>query len=258
MTRSYLIIGDPITQVRSPEIYNARFAAAGIDATMRAQRVDPGELDTAMRDFKATASLSGLLVTVPFKAAAVRHVDDLLACGARVGAVNAIRRSREGRWVGDMFDGVGLVRAMEAASMGPLGKRILLLGAGGAGAAIADAVASAGARGIDIYDSDIPRAVRLARAVGGHHPGCVARAVEPALGGVDILINATPVGIHAGDGLPVELGPLPAAVDVVDIVPYPEVTPLLSAARRAGCRVLPGRRMIEGQVELILGFWGVG
>lgn len=256
-TRLYGIIGDPIQQVKSPEIFTARFRAAGVNAILVPLHLKPDTFDDAMRGLKAVANLGGIVVTVPYKPRVLPFVDRLLPTGERVGAINAIRREPDGRWSGDMFDGKGCVAGMRAAGIDPGGLDVMLVGAGGAGSAIAYAIAEARAKSLTIFDHDEGKARRLAARVAGAHSMCRTRFGVPMTNGQQLLINATPVGMAPGDGLPVAGLPLLQDLFVVDIIADPEDTPLLSAARAAGCRTMGGRSMVEGQAAEIARFFGL-
>jgi shikimate 5-dehydrogenase len=130
----------------------------------------------------------------------------------------------------------------------------MLIGAGGAGGAIADALAEGGAA-ITLFDLEQGKANSLAHQIRKSHPACEIRVGAATADGHDLLINATPIGMVPSDGLPLELPSLAADVFVIDVVTKPEVTPLLAHARAKGCRTMGGRMMMEGQAELIAGFF---
>lgn len=256
-TRLYGIIGDPITQVRSPEAMTARFRAARRNAILVPLHVPPDVFEAAVRGIKALANLDGLVVTVPYKARILPHVDRVLPTGARVGAINAMRREADGTWTGDMFDGRGLVRGLREQGHATQGRRVMLIGAGGAGSAAACALAEAGVAAITLFDIDEGKAQSLAARVGKAYPTCAVRVSRPTLDGHDMLVNASPIGMAPEDGLPAELGPLDPRLLVVDAIIKPEVTPLLRYARNCGCPTMGGRYMLEGQVEEVMRFFGV-
>ena len=126
--------------------------------------VKPEAFDETVRGLKALANLDGIVITVPYKPRIVPFVDRLMPTGERVGAINAMRREPDGTWVGDMFDGKGMLRGLREQGADPKGLRVMLLGAGGAGSAIADAVADAGAASLTIFDVDKAKAGELAEA----------------------------------------------------------------------------------------------
>ncbi len=153
-----------------------------------------------------------------------------------------------------MFDGVGLVRAIGLAGRSLAYKRVLLLGAGGAASAIAPAFAAAGARAITLFDPEAERAETLAGRVRAFHPRCEVAPGTPIAAGHDVVVNASPIGMRPGDGLPAPLGPFDPGCLVVDIIPKPEITPLVAAARAAGCQTVGGLAMIDAQADTILEF----
>src|SRR5262249_7671837 len=134
---------------------------------------------------------------------------------------------------------------------------IMLIGAGGAGSAIADALAEAGAATIAIHDRHEGKAETLARSVARYHPACVAKSGPATVNGMDLLINASPTGMAPGDGLPSPLEPFGRDLFVADIIPRTDPTPLLALAKKCGCRTMAGPAMVAGQADVILRFFGL-
>jgi len=256
-TRIYGIIGDPIAQVKSPAIFNEKFRALDKNAVMIPLHAEPDNFDKCMRGLKSLANVDGILVTLPYKNRVIAHVDHVLPAAKRIGALNALRREANGEWSGDMFDGKGFLGGIRASGLDPKGLAIMLIGAGGAGSAIADALAEAGVAEITIFDRDEDRSQSLADQIARSHPNCSARTGPPTVAAKDVLINATPTGMSAGDGLPAEFGPLVERLFVADIVPRPENTPLIRLAKRSGCKTMDGQAMVAGQADAILRFFGV-
>jgi shikimate dehydrogenase len=256
-TRIFGIIGDPIAQAKSPTVFNEKFHALRKNAAMIPLHVKPESFDQCVRGLKSLANLDGLLVTLPFKTSIIAHVDTALPAARRIGAINALRREPDGTWSGDMFDGKGFVGGLRASGLDPKGRSVMLIGAGGAGSAIADALAEAGALSIAIFDWCEVRAQGLAAKIAQSHSGCYAFVRPPTVEGVDVLINATPVGMASGDGLPAEFGSLSDKLFVADIVPRRDTTPLIALARSAGCRTMESKAMVTGQVDAILQFFGL-
>lgn len=257
-TRLYAIVGDPVAQVRSPGVYTEAFARAGHNAVLIPALVRADRFDETIRGLMALGNLDGLLVTAPYKARMVPFAARLSARASIVGAVNALRREPDGSWSGDMFDGVGFVAA--ARRIAPLaGRRALLFGCGGAGAAIAAGLAADGVAGLTLVDPDATRAQRLATELARHYPQCEVRAGrgghdEP---GHDVVVNASTVGMRDGDPLPGEPGPIDARCLVGDVVLRPAGSPtaLVARALAAGARVVTGQDMHAGQREAILDFF---
>jgi shikimate dehydrogenase len=256
-SRIYGIIGDPIAQVRSPGFFNEKFRALGVNTVMVPLHVKPECFDNAMRGLKPVANLDGLIITAPYKIRAAAYADNILPAAQRIGAINAIRREPDGTWSADIFDGKGLVGGMRGAGIDPKGLSFMLIGAGGAGSAIADALAETGASSICIFDRGLPKAQKLAERLARQHPDCAVSAGPATIDGTDVLINATPTGMTPGDGLPVDLGNLRSGLFVVDIVPRPDATPLLALARQSGCRTMGAQPMVAGQADALLRFFRI-
>jgi shikimate dehydrogenase len=258
-TRFIGLVGDPVSHIRSPDFYNPRLVRAGANVLLIPLHVPAHLFETTIPGLQQLGNLAGLIFTAPFKERAASFAAEILPSGLQVGAINAMRREQDGRWTADIFDGIGLVRALEAMDAAPSGKRILLLGTGGAGRAIALSLARAGASALTLCDHNPGKMSRLAADIARFYPACtVATPQTIAAAGHDIIINATPVGMAPGDGLPVPLGALDPACVVFDIVPKPDVTPLMAYASKAGCRVGGGRLMIDGQADAVLDFLGFG
>lgn len=261
-TRLYAIIGDPIAQVRSPATFTERFAATGIDAVLVPAHVPADRFDTIVPALLALGNLEGLLVTVPFKARMAPFADRLGATAKTIGAVNALRREADGSWTGDMFDGIGFVRGAERKGERIRGRRVALFGAGGAGSAIACALAEAGVQSISVIDKDAPKAKALVEKLKAAFSEC-ALVVEPGMpDGVDMVVNASPVGMQPGDGLPAEIGRLDPGTVVGDVVITQTPTAMIRHAMQCGCHWIDGRDMHGGQVDALMAFfrstWQVG
>ena len=255
-TRLYVILGDPIGKVRSPEAFNGAFERHGIDAVLVPVECAPTDLAATVAGLKRVRNLDGMIFTMPHKAGALALVDEASEPGRLVGAINAARRGPRGEWRGDMFDGQGFVRGVRRQGQEPQGRRAALLGAGGAGRAIAFALAEAGVAGISVHDLDPARAVALAADLQRAHPALVARAGAPRAGEYDLLVNATPTGMKPDDPLPWAVDRLGPEAIVGDVTTKPEITPFLAAARERGCTVVTGRDMVEGQLGLLFRFFG--
>jgi shikimate dehydrogenase len=255
-TRLYVILGDPIAKVRSPEAYNAAFARHGIDAVLLPFETAPADLAATVGGLQRVRNLDGLIFTMPHKAAAVALVDEASEVARLVGAINVARRAASGRWQGEMFDGAGFVGGMRRHGHDPRGRRAALLGAGGAGRAIAFALAAGGVAALSVHDLDAQKAARLAGDLGRAHPSMAVRSAAPQPGELDLLVNATPVGMRPDDPLPWPVDGLRPGTIVGDVTTKPEITPFLAAARERGCAVLSGRDMVEGQLAVTFRFFG--
>jgi shikimate dehydrogenase len=258
-----VLVGDPIHAAKSPQVFNPLFLAQERDAICIPMQVASDGFDAFVAGMRRVANLDGLLVTMPHKIRMAELVDELHPSAGAIGAVNIVRNA-QGRWTGAMFDGWGCVLGMLWEGHDPRGQRVFLIGAGGAGSAIAFAVAEAGARVLTIRDVNEERGQALANAVGALVPSCETRfgnADDPTAH--DIIINATPLGMRVGDALPVDPMLLPVGSTVVDVITQPDPTPLCQAALSRGCRVQSGRAMHEGQAVyaakfLDLEYWPPG
>lgn len=249
-TRLYVLLGDPLDKARSPEYYNAVFAARGIDAVLVPMAVAPAGFDALLRSLKTVRNLDGLIVTMPHKQAVVAHLDRLGDAARRVGAANVARREKDGGWFGDMYDGPGFIGGLRARGIDPRGRRAYMVGSGGVARAMALALAEAGVAQLRLHDLDARRAASLAETVRAQYPrvACEAGPAEPAQ--FDLVINATPLGMRTDDPMPFEVAELTPSTAVADVTTKPEITPLLAAARARGCPIASGRDMFEAQTLL--------
>jgi shikimate dehydrogenase len=205
----------------------------------------------------AIGNLDGIIITVPYKTSILPLLDQVRPMAAKVGAANAMRREADSTWSGEMFDGTGLVRGLREAAVQLEGRQIMLIGAGGAGSAVAVALADAGAKTMTIFDVDTGKAKALADRVAAAFPNCSVRAGPVLLSDHDTLINATPIGMAPGDGLPAPVDGLTSDMLVIDVIIKPETTPLLDHARALGCRTFNGRVMLDGQAEELVRFFSI-
>lgn len=248
----YLMIGAPVTSVRTPPLLAARLAELGRCARVEVLHLEPADLAGFMTEFRGDPGIAGLLVTMPHKQAIAPHLDAVSPIAARAGSVNAVKRLPAGDLVGAQFDGQGLVRALVARGVDLRSMHVGLAGVGGAGLAIAQAILDHGCRGLTLAETDPGRrsAVEagLARAAGP--PLRWAGRLEQARA-CDLLINATPLGMAPGDPSPFGAELVARASHVVDIVADPPATRLAALAARTGATLVTGRDMVVGQVPLI-------
>jgi len=249
-TRLHLVFGDPIAQVKAPGGVSRAFAARGRNAVLLPAQVPPDRLDDFLRGADAVRNLDGMIATVPHKFAAFRHCATATERARFLRSANVLRRNEDGTWHGDMTDGLGMVGGIRAAGFDPAGRRALLVGAGGAGSAIALALAEAGVASLALHDVDTARRDGLLRRL-GELGRTEMRAGSPDPVGFDLVVNATPAGMRPDDPLPVLVDRLDGRMFVADVITAPEVTPLLVAARARGCGTQTGVGMFDAQVELI-------
>lgn len=253
-TRLYAIVGDPIVQVRSAEVFTQRFADDGIDAVLVPAQVSIDDYETVIPGLMRLGNLDGLLVTAPLKEKLTRFASRLGAAAQCIGAVNTLRREPDGSWSGDIFDGAGFVRGIERKGGPVQGRRVLMFGAGGAGSAIACALVEAGVQSIRIVNPDAVKIAALAAALQRAFPACDVGPATASREGFDMVVNASPVGMRPDDGLPGDIGPLKEATLVGDVVVSEAPTAIIRKATEHGCTWVNGRDMHSGQVDAIIGF----
>lgn len=250
-TRLYYIVGDPIGQVKSPPALTAILIARGANALVVPAHVAPADLDVFLASARATQNVDGIVVTVPHKIACLAFCDAATERARFAGSTNVIRRAADGRWHGDNTDGQGYLDGIAAQGFAVAGKTALLVGAGGAGAAIAYEILARGATHLKVHDIDAARRDRVIARLDERFPGRVAAGdADPT--GVDLVANATPLGMRAGDPLPVDVTRLAPNQFVADVITRPEISPMLVEARRIGCATMPGSGMFEAQAQLLV------
>ena len=250
-TRLAAVIGDPVRHSLSPVIHNAAFAAAGLDWTYVAFEVAAGKGADALGAM-ATLGIEGLSVTMPHKEAVAAAVDELTPVAAALGACNCVFR-RGDRLVGHSTDGDGFVRSLAVDDGVDLaGRRVMVVGTGGAARSIIEAAGRAGAAEVVVVSRSAP-----SPAVVGLAPAARAGLVEEATD-MDIVINATPIGMTGGpdpSGVPVPPHAVAGGQLAVDIVYQPRLTPWLAAAAERGAAVVNGVGMLVHQAAIAFEHW---
>jgi shikimate dehydrogenase len=255
-TRLFAIVGHPIDQVRSPEMVTAEFKRRQKDAILLPLHILPEDFDSVLPAVMKIHNLDGLVFTVPYKARACALAGELGAQARLVGAANAMARRPGGRWLADMFDGLGCVEAFRRRGFSFDKRRVMLIGAGGAGSAIGVAVAHEHPAAIRLHDIDDGRARALADKIRQVDKSIAVDIGPPAWEGMDALINASPVGMLDDRRVPVAASALPPGLMVLDAITKPEKTGLLALAEASGCPTLRGRDMMNGQISRIVDFFG--
>lgn len=256
-TDVYLIPGDPVEQVRAPEVFNRVFAAMGIDAVLVPVHVPAKDIRAFIEGVFRARNVKGLFLAIPHKALVMDLLDDCTQLGRLAGAVNAIRRTAQGRLEGGLFDGEGLRATLDYFDMAYAGRRILILGAGGGASAIGASLASAGAAAeLALYDPVPGKAAAVAARIAAGSPCRVMAAHSNDPAGFDLIIHASPLGLQADDPLPCDVSRLAPHAAVVDILMKNQPTPLVRAVRQRGLQAQPGFEMLIQQAPLYLEFFG--
>ena len=249
-TRFYTMIGTPIIQVRSPLNYNRYFAERGIDAVMIAMDVPGDQVKAHFEHMRTLPNFGGCIATIPHKQAAADCMDAMSQRAGDLAAVNVVR-VENGRLIGDMVDGLGFMVAAKANGLDVRGRRAAIIGGGVTGAAIALALAEAGAAEIVIKEIRTERHGFLEHLLRNTGPQIKISFELTHLEGFDIAVNATPVGMNDDPNVPFPTDTLSSRTLVADVVTNPKVTPWLSAGLAKGCSVQYGAEMADGQFGLM-------
>lgn len=259
-TDVYLILGDPVEQVLAPETFNPLFASFGYDAILVPIQVAPENLHSFVKTAFLAKNIKGMWVTIPHKAPVMAVLDHCSALGNIAGAVNAIRRHADGTLEGGLFDGEGFVASLDYFRISYSDKRVLMIGAGGAAAAIAASLTRPGPGGaaaeVAFFDSAPDKAVTLAARIAAASTAFVHPVASNDPAGFDLVVNATPLGLRPTDPLPCDVARLSPNAALVDIVMKNQPTPWVQGARARGLNAQPGFEMMIQQAPLYLDFFG--
>lgn len=255
MKKWFAVIGDPIAQSKSPEMHNAWYEEGNVDATYIPIHVKPEHLQQAVASFKLLGT-SGWNVTIPHKQTIIPLLDELDELAEKMGAVNTVVRTAEGKLKGYNTDGPGFVKSLEHA-IGTMKRDapILLIGAGGAARGIAFALQLTGYKNITIANRTVENAQRI---IDDMHAGKAVsmQEAERSLANFEIFIQTTPAGMTTGDfALPFSLEKFPSGAIAADIVYNPLMTPFLQAAEQKGAIIINGLGMFVHQGAIAYEHW---
>jgi shikimate dehydrogenase len=257
-TGLYSLIGSPVDHSGSPAMYNYSFQKLGLDYAYLAFDISLEKLPDAIDAIK-TFKLKGSNVTMPCKSEAVKYMDDLSPAARIVGAINTIVNN-DGKLTGHITDGVGFIRNLKEHGVEVKGKKITIMGAGGAGTAIQVQCALDGAKEISIFninDTFYPRAEETAIKIKKEVPECIVNVysledtqkLNEEIVSSDILINTTSVGMHPNESESIikDTSVYKENLVVADTVYKPKLTKLLKDAEAAGCKTVSGIGMLLWQ-----------
>ena len=254
-TRVYGIVGDPIEQVRSPEMVTWEMQKRDHNAVLIPMHIAHDEFDTVIPHIMRMRNLDGLIFTIPFKAQAIALAKTLGPQASQIGAINALKKHSNGAWSGEIFDGMGCVEAFKQRGITLQDKRLQLIGLGGAGSAICVALAYEKPKLLRLFDINVQTTERMAKMVNTISPQTVVEVGLPLAEGIDILLNASPVGMLNDARLPLAVQQFKKELIVFDAIVMPENTPLLTLAQDCGCQVVRGREMMLGQISKIVDYF---
>lgn len=254
-TKIMFILADPVSHIRGSVILTQKLNEAGCNVAVSPLHVKAADLGTVIATMRLLHNVPGFGITIPHKIPVRQYLDSETPRAAKVGSVNFVKRDSDGRLTGDNVDGVGFVDGLTRSGISLIGKRVLQIGAGGAGRSIAFSIAEAGAVALSISNRTAEKAASLAAAVKAAYPACDARAGGLDPSGFDVVVNTTSVGMKPADPLLIDPDKLTADMAVAEIIMSPEMTPLLLAAQRQGCKISLGKHMLEEQVRRVRDFF---
>ena len=201
-------------------------------------------------------NIRGALITMPHKVTTLALLDDVTSTVKVAGACNAVKLDQNGRLVGDMFDGAGFVRGVQRKGFVLRDKRILVVGTGGVGSAIAASLAAENIKAISLFDVNMQSCEDLAQRLKHEYPKIDVYTGSNDPEGHDLVVNATPMGMNEGDPLPMDVSRISPDTFVGEVVMRTEMTAFLLAAQNRGCRVQVGSDMLFEQIPAYLEYFG--
>jgi shikimate dehydrogenase len=250
-TRVCAVIGEPVRHSLSPILHNAAFAAMDLDIAYVAFPVAPNAGAEAIAAVR-TLNILGLSVTMPHKFAAAAAVDRLTPQASRLQSCNIVYRDSDdaGTLWGDSTDGDGFISGLTEAGFSAAGKRVVVLGAGGAGRSVIEALGRLGVADLSVVNRDSLKAASAAALADLARVGTIADIAD-----ADLIVNATSVGMKPDDSLPAGTELLQSHQFVADLIYHPVETALLGAARRLGASTMNGIPMLLHQAALQVNRW---
>jgi shikimate dehydrogenase len=250
-------IGYPTHSFKAPTIYNPFFVKHDINAVVVPMGCKPEDFAVFLKSVFQLSNIRGALITMPHKVTTVGLLDVVSPTVKVAGACNAVKRDEDGRLVGDMFDGAGFVRGVQRKGFDLTGKRVLVVGSGGVGCAIAASLAGVNIAAITLFDVNAASAEALGQRLKQNYPHIEVTTGSNDPAGHDLVVNATPMGMNAGDALPMDVSRISPDAFVGEVVMKTEMTAFLQAAKDRGCRVQVGSDMLFEQIPAYLEFFGL-
>lgn len=259
--RSELVaaFGCPIDENPTGVMEEAAFREKNLDYRYLTIKVNPGDLQAAMEGVKAF-QMKGINLTIPHKVEVLKYLDELSPAAAIIGAVNTVI-NKEGRLYGENTDGKGFLQSMEQEGVSPLGKKVTVIGAGGAARAIAVECALAGAVKVTVINRDEERGRELAdllkQKTNAETEFCPFLKGVDIAADTDILVNATSIGLYPDcDSKPdINYDTITSSMTVADVVFNDPNTKFLAEAENRGAKVINGLGMLVNQGALNFEMW---
>ena len=249
-------LGYPTESFKAPMIYNPYFQKHGIDAVVVPMGCKSEDYAAFLALVFKLSNIHGALVTMPHKVTTVALLDEVSTTAKVAGSCNAVRLGANGQLIGDMFDGEGFVRGVLRKGRSLHGATVLVAGCGGVGSAIAASLAKAGVAKLAVFDAYAPMMDGLAGRLRANYPALAVTtgSIDPT--GMEVVVNATPLGMKDGDPLPMDVSRIAPSTFVGEVVMKTEITPFLEAARARGCAYQVGTDMLFEQIPAYLEFFG--
>jgi shikimate dehydrogenase len=250
-------IGYPTHSFKAPMIYNPWFAKAGVNARVIPMGCKPDDYPEFLKLVFKLSNIRGALITMPHKVTTIGLLDEVFPAAAIAGACNAVRIGPNGQLQGEMFDGEGFVRGVLYKGVTLKGASALVVGCGGVGCAIAASLAAAGVSTLAVFDINALSTEGLAARLRQHYPDLQVTTGSNDPAGLDLVVNATPMGMNDGDAMPMDVSRIASTTFVGEVVMKTEMTAFLAAAAERGCRVQIGSDMLYEQIPAYLEFFGL-
>lgn len=259
-TKIYGCLADPIDHVKAPTIFTSIFNRKNIDAVMVPIHVSKYNLIDVINSLKLIKNFHGMTITIPHKAEIVSICDFLEPDANRTKVVNWIKFDKNRKLIGDNFDGKGFVRGFLEQNNLLENKSICLFGTGGAGIAIAYALANENIKNLKLINRNINKAINLKNNINKIYPNLYIEVLpifDYELDGCDVVINATSLGLEKNDQLPFDVNKTRVDCIIAEIIMNPSETQLLKQSKLIGRTVHYGKHMIESQIELAGNFLNI-
>ena len=250
-------IGFPTHSFKSPLIYNPYFEKEGINALVVPMGCQAEHYPAFLKSVFQLTNIRGALITMPHKVTTVGLLEEVTATVKVAGACNAVKLDAQGRLVGDMFDGAGFVRGVQRKGFDLIAKRVLVVGSGGVGSAIAASLAAEKIKAISLFDVNTASCEGLAQRLKQEYPHIEVQTGSNDPDGHDLVVNATPMGMNEGDPLPMDVSRIAPETFVGEVVMRTEMTAFLQAAKNRGCKVQVGSDMLFEQIPAYLEYFGL-
>ena len=249
-------IGYPTHSFKSPLIYNPYFEKEGINAMVVPMGCQAAHYPEFLKSVFNLTNIRGALITMPHKVTTVSLLDEVTPTVKVAGACNAVKRNEKGQLVGDMFDGSGFVRGIQRKGFKLQGQRVLVVGCGGVGSAIAASLAAENISAISLFDVNTASCEGLGQRLQSVYPQIKVDIGSNDPEGHDLVVNATPMGMNEGDPLPMNVSRIAPDTFVGEVVMRQEMTAFLQAAKDRGCQVQVGSDMLFEQIPAYLEYFG--